>query len=89
MADELAQHPRHVHLLISGRVQGVGYRAWLQREAVARGIAGWARNRANGDVEAVLSGAPEAVQSLCDICWSGPPMSRVDQVLVSDTGPRL
>jgi acylphosphatase len=84
MAAETAPPLKIVHLMISGRVQGVSYRVWMQREAQARGISGWARNRANGDVEALVSGSPEAVQSLCEICRSGPPASRVDQILIGE-----
>ncbi len=76
--------PYVVHLTISGRVQGVSYRVWLRAEAHVRGISGWTRNRANGDVEAVLAGAPEAVRTLCELCRSGPPMARVDQVLITE-----
>jgi acylphosphatase len=56
-------------------------------EAEARGIAGWARNRANGDVEAVLAGDAAAVQSLCELARSGPPMARVDQILIDEADP--
>jgi len=84
MAGEAAPPPKLVHLMISGRVQGVSYRVWLQKEAQARGVSGWARNRSNGDVEAFLSGSPDAVQSLCEICRSGPPYARVDQILLGE-----
>lgn len=84
MAGEAAPLPKLAHLKISGRVQGVSYRVWMRREAQARGISGWARNRTNGDVEALLSGSPEAVQSLCEICRSGPPYARVDQILIEE-----
>jgi acylphosphatase len=84
MADDLLHQPLIVHLTISGRVQGVSYRVWLRAEALARGISGWTRNHGSGDVEAVLAGAPEAVQTLCEICRSGPPMARVDQILIQE-----
>jgi acylphosphatase len=84
MTGDLPQQPLIVHLMISGRVQGVSYRVWLRAEALARGISGWTRNRANGDVEAVLAGPPEAVRSLSEICRSGPPAARVDQILIED-----
>jgi len=87
MAGETVPPRKFVHLMISGRVQGVSYRVWMQKEAQARGISGWARNRANGDVEAVLSGSPDAVQSLCEICRSGPPAARVDQILIDEPEP--
>ncbi len=87
MADDLSKQPLIVHLMISGCVQGVSYRVWLKAEADVRGISGWTRNRANGDVEAVLAGPPDAVRSLSEICRSGPPMARVDQVLIVDAEP--
>ena len=49
---------------ITGRVQGVGYRAWFEREATARGLTGWVRNRIDGSVEATACGAPEALAEL-------------------------
>ncbi len=82
MADKSPEQPLILRLMISGRVQGVSYRVWLKAEAEARGVSGWTRNRVNGDVEAVLAGPLEAVRTLCEICRSGPPMARVDQLLI-------
>ncbi len=62
-----------VHVTVRGRVQGVGFRAFVQTEAIARGIIGWVRNRRDGDVEAVFSGQIAAVNALCEICRRGPP----------------
>ncbi len=87
MAGETALPLKLTHLMISGRVQGVSYRVWMQKEAQARGVSGWARNRASGDVEALLSGSPDAVQSLCEICRFGPPNARVEQILMSEPKP--
>lgn len=72
------------YLLISGRVQGVYYRASLADEAERRGVTGWVRNRRNGDVEAVVQGSPEAVQAI--IAWAkrGPSQAIVDLVLVDE-----
>lgn len=66
------------HLRIAGGVQGVGYRAALRSAALANGVAGWVRNRRDGTVEAVLQGAPGAVDAV--IAWArrGPPAARVD-----------
>jgi acylphosphatase len=69
---------------IGGRVQGVGYRAWTEMEATARGIRGWVRNRLNGDVEALFAGPPDAVEELCAACWEGPWSARVDKVEVTE-----
>lgn len=76
------QTERIVRVTISGRVQGVGYRAWTQIHAEARGVKGWVRNRANGDVEAVFAGPDEAIRALCASCWRGPSLARVDRVEV-------
>ena len=67
-------------LRISGRVQGVGYRGALRRQALACGLAGWVRNRHDGTVEAVLQGDAHSVEDV--IAWArrGPPAARVDRV---------
>ena len=68
---------------VSGRVQGVGYRASLQHEAQKRGVTGWVRNRVDGSVEAVLQGPPAAVDALVDWARQGPAGARVTDVVVS------
>jgi acylphosphatase len=65
------------HLRIAGRVQGVGYRDALRREALANSVTGWVRNRRDGTVEAVLQGAPAAVDAVLDWARRGPPAARV------------
>jgi len=69
-----------VHVRITGRVQGVGYRAFVEREAVARGLSGWVRNRRDGSVEAVFSGAPAIVEAMIAACREGPLLAHVDAV---------
>lgn len=69
-----------VHVSIAGRVQGVGYRAWTEREAIRRGLSGWVRNRADGSVEAVFAGAEEAVADMLEACRQGPRSALVEEV---------
>jgi acylphosphatase len=73
---------RIVRVTISGYVQGVGYRAWMEMEARAVGVRGWVRNRLNGDVEALFAGPPGAVEALCAACWRGPRHARIEKVEV-------
>lgn len=68
------------HIIVRGQVQGVGYRAWIAGEAEARKLAGWARNRRDGTVEAVLCGPEPAVFALIEKCRHGPGMARVDSI---------
>jgi acylphosphatase len=66
-----------IRLRIEGRVQGVGYRAWLEREASARGLRGWVRNRRDGSVEALLIGPADAVEAAIAACARGPRLAGV------------
>ena len=67
-------------VMIHGRVQGVGYRAWVEWESTARGLEGWVRNRRDGSVEALFAGPAEAVAEMIALCRQGPPMAKVDAV---------
>ena len=71
-----------VQIQISGRVQGVSYRAWLEQLADTLGLSGWVRNRHDGWVEAVLQGPAAAVEAALSLMERGPPDSRVDDVAV-------
>lgn len=66
------------HVTIRGRVQGVGYRAFVEREALRHGLEGWVRNRRDGSVEAVFAGLREQVEAAIDACRRGPYSARVD-----------
>lgn len=68
------------HLRIHGRVQGVGYRAALQREAQRLGIRGWVRNRGDGSVEAMAAGNSLALAAFIAWCRTGPPGAAVSGV---------
>ena len=75
---------RSAHLKLTGRVQGVGYRAWFEREALRLGLFGWVRNRRDGSVEAVVSGDANAVAALIEQSRTGPPAARVQGIEVSE-----
>jgi len=66
------------HISVRGRVQGVGYRAFVEREALKRGLEGWVRNCRDGSVEAVFAGSHEAVAGMIEACRQGPFTARVD-----------
>jgi acylphosphatase len=69
-----------LHVTIRGRVQGVGYRAWVEHHAAASRLEGWVRNRRDGSVEAVFSGPAEIVANMVALCRRGPPSARVEGV---------
>lgn len=72
-----------LELEITGRVQGVGFRDALRHEAARLGVTGWVRNRGDGSVQAVVQGAPAAVEALLAWARRGPPGSRVSEVSVA------
>jgi acylphosphatase len=65
---------------IRGRVQGVGYRAWVEHQAMARGLEGWVRNRRDGSVEALFAGPADVVAQMVALCRRGPSSARVDAI---------
>ena len=70
------------HLIITGRVQGVAYRASMAREAQRIGVTGWVRNRSDGSVEAVVSDTAEQVAAIMNWARCGPPAAQVEHVEV-------
>lgn len=72
------------HLFISGRVQGVYFRAHTRDKAVSLGIRGWVRNLPDGRVEAVIEGSSEAVEKMLEWCRTGTPPARVDRLEILD-----
>jgi acylphosphatase len=74
-------------VVVHGRVQGVGFRYSLARAADSRGVAGWARNRADGTLEAAFEGDPEAVESLVRFSHEGPRGAEVERVEVFEEEP--
>jgi acylphosphatase len=73
--------------LVMGRVQGVGFRWFVEREARLIGVGGWVRNRDDGVVEVVASGSNAQLGSLYDKLKEGPRAARIDQVEVEDAAP--
>jgi acylphosphatase len=74
-------------VVVRGRVQGVWFRESTRREAEARGVAGWVRNRDDGTVEAVFEGEPIAVSQVVTWCRIGPPRAAVDGIDVAEEPP--
>ena len=72
------------HLVISGKVQGVGFRYWLQRLAVEKNICGWVKNKTSGNVEALIVGEEKEIQELIKLCEMGPGSAKIDYVQIND-----
>ncbi len=76
------------HLIISGKVQGVGYRYYTAQQAKQRGITGWVKNLPDGRVEAVLEGNKQAITEMIKWCHQGPPASEVTEVKINYEKPQ-
>jgi acylphosphatase len=74
-------------VVIRGRVQRVGFRAFAEHMALARGLDGWVRNRGDGTVEAVFAGPADAVEGMIEACRRGPPGAQVDSLDQREGGP--
>jgi acylphosphatase len=77
---------RTVRVRISGRVHGVGYRAWIEEAALDQAATGWVRNRRDGTVEALFAGAPEDVAEMLRRCRQGPRGAVVTAVEILEEG---
>ena len=75
-----------VHLLVTGRVQGVCFRAWTAELAETLKLDGWVRNRRDGSVEALISGSADAVARMVSSCHQGPPDAQVAKVEIIQEG---
>lgn len=80
-------HPIATRYVVRGRVQGVGFRWFVEREAKTLGIAGWVRNRVDGTVEVFAMGTRERLSQLHSRLRQGPRAARVDEVDVSEAPP--
>jgi acylphosphatase len=78
---------RRVRAIVTGRVQGVAYRASTAREANRLGVVGWVRNRDDGSVELEAEGTDELISALLAWCEHGPPAARVAKVAVEELAP--
>jgi acylphosphatase len=84
----MANEPREIkRLMIRGGVQKIGFRVWIEREALALGLKGWCRNRLDGAVEVVVAGPPPAMAQLIERCRKGPPLAKVESIDVEDAVP--
>ena len=72
------------HIIISGKVQGVGFRYWLYKAAIQRKVDGWVKNKISGEVEALLVGKDVDINNLIALCKKGPPSSKVTKVKVQN-----
>lgn len=79
---------KRVHLFISGRVQGVTFRASTRRKARDLGVNGWVKNLSDGRVEAVLEGEESGVDNLVEWCRHGPRLATVEEVEVKEEKPK-
>jgi acylphosphatase len=80
-----------VRLRISGKVQGVGYRIWATRVAAGLDLRGWVRNRVDGSVEMLVTGAPQNIAAMIEASRDGPPGAHVSDVIATperDDGSR-
>jgi acylphosphatase len=75
------------HVVFRGRVQGVGFRAYVEDAAAQHGVEGWVRNRRDGTVEAVFAGPADVVDAAIEACRSGPRFARVDAADVREAEP--
>ncbi|TMK86326.1 MAG: acylphosphatase [Actinobacteria bacterium] len=78
---------KRIHLLVSGQVQGVFFRAEAARRARSLGLGGFVRNTPDGQVEAAFEGDPNAVDAMVEWCRSGPPLAEVGDVQISEEKP--
>ena len=76
----MAENERSLAVRVTGHVQGVGFRAWAQREARRLGIQGWVANHEAGHVDAVFVGPGDRLGALVTLCRAGPPGAKVDHV---------
>ena len=72
------------HLVITGKVQGVGFRYWMKNLAINNNINGWVKNKMSGDVEALIVGEEKDVRKLIKLCDIGPSSATIQNIQVND-----
>ena len=76
-----------VHISVYGEVQGTGFRTWAKEQAEKLNLSGWTRKASDGSIEIFSQGEEEKINVFVSICWDGPNMAFIDEVLVKDTNP--
>ena len=76
-----------VHISVYGEVQGTGFRTWSKEQAEKLNLSGWTRKASDGSIEIFSQGEEEKINDFVSICWDGPNMAFIDEVLVKDTNP--
>ena len=74
-----------LHISIYGRVQAVGFRNWMKKSAEKKGVCGWVRNASDGSVEAFVQGEGGTLNDFLALCWEGPDLADVEDVLTQDS----
>ena len=73
-----------VHVTLHGRVQGVGFRAWAKEKSSKLSLSGWVRKASDGSIEIFVQGKEEELNDFASLCWDGPSMTYIDDVLIHD-----
>ena len=76
-----------VHISVYGEVQGTGFRTWTKEQAEKLNLSGWTRKASDGSIEIFSQGEEEKINDFVSLCWDGPNMAFIDEVLVKDTNP--
>ena len=76
-----------VHISVYGEVQGTGFRTWTKEQADKLNLSGWTRKASDGSIEIFSQGEEDKINDFVSICWDGPNMAFIDEVLVKDTNP--
>ena len=76
-----------VHISVYGEVQGTGFRTWSKEQADKFSLSGWTRKASDGSIEIFSLGEEDKINDFVSICWDGPNMAFIDEVLVKDTNP--